>query len=140
MAEVQAADPRARRAALIMLAIAFVAGTLLLWALNTSQSAVASWLREDPARMVRRARWLLAGLAVVTSGPAIAAGAYLLRLGSRVIAAERFPPPGLRVVQDTIVLTGDAARSRGRIFQGLGVLLMVTGASLALLLARLAPR
>ncbi len=140
MAEVQAADPRARRVALIVLAIAFVAGTLLLWALNTSQSAVASWLREDPARTVRRARWLLAGLAVVTSGPAIAAGAYLLRLGSRVIAAERFPPPGMRVVQDTTVVTGDAARSRGRLFQGLAAILLLAAAGLAFLLFRLAPR
>jgi hypothetical protein len=139
MVEVQAADPRARRAALIVLAVAFVVGSLLLWALNAGQPAVARWLRDDPARTTSRARLLLAGLALLTSGPALAAGLYLWRLGARIVSAERFPPPGLRMVQDTTVLTGDSARSRGRLFQGLGLMLFVAGTALALLLVRLSP-
>lgn len=140
MVEVQPADPRARRAALLIIAVGFVAGVVLLWGLEAGQPAVARWLREDPARTAARAQLLLAGLAVATSGPALAAGAYLWRLGSRIVAAERFPPPGLRMVQETLVLTGAAARSRGRIFQGLGLMLTLAGAAIALLLLRLAPR
>lgn len=139
MREVQPADPRARRVALLVLAAGFVAGVALLWALEAGRPAVARWLREDPARTAARARLLLAGLALATSGPALAAGVYLWRLGSRIVTAERFPPPGLRMVQDTMVLTGDAARTRGRIFQALGLVLFVAGSALALLLWRLAP-
>ncbi len=140
MVEVQSADAGARRTALVVMALAFVGGGLLLWALDAGRPAVARWLKEDPAQTAARARLLLVGLAVVTSGPALAAGAYLWRLGGRILTAERFPPPGLRMVQEAIVLTGPAARTRGRIFQAFGAALFVAGCAIALLLWQLAPR
>lgn len=139
MAEVQPADPGARRAALLWLGVAFVAGAILLWFLETSRPAVAAWLKEDPAQTATRARMLLGGLAIVTAGPAVGIGVWLLRLGARVMAAGRFPPPGLRMVQDTVVVAGDAARRRGRIAQGFGLALVGAGLTMAMLLWRLAP-
>ena len=138
MAEVQPADPAARRLALTLVVAGFIVATLLLWGLNAGGPAIAEWLKRDPASMVLRGRVLLVSLAVIMAGPPIAAGVYLLRFGMRVVRADRFPPPGARVIQDMLVLTGDAARSRGRIAQGAGLVLVVAGSVMALLLFRLA--
>jgi hypothetical protein len=138
MAEIHSADPRAQRAALAAVAIFFVSGALLLWGLNAGGPAVAHWLRDDPATMVGRARILLLGLALVMAGPPIAAGVYLWRFGRHVVAANRFPPPGARMVQDMLVLTGDPARARGRIAQGAGLIFALAGTAIVLLLLRLA--
>ena len=73
-------------------------------------------------------------------GPVQALGTawFLWRLGRRTIAAGRFPPPGLRLVRDEPVLTGDAATRRGRIAQGLSVIIGLAVVGLALALWRLA--
>lgn len=139
MVEVQPADPRARRAAFIVLGVGIAGGVLLVWLLEAARPAAAQWLKEDPTRTVARAQLLLAGLALVTSGPAIAAGAYLWRFGARIVSAERFPPPGVRMVQETVVLSGPTARVRGRLFQALGFILFAAGVAMALLLMTLAP-
>lgn len=138
MVEVQPADPRARRLALLLVVLGFGVGALLLWGLNAGSPAVARWLKEDPTAIVTRARMLLVALAFVLAGPPVAAGVYLWRFGTRVVRASRFPPPGARLVQDMLVLTGDAARNRGRIAQGAGLALVLAGSAMALLLWRLA--
>jgi len=138
MAEVQPADPRARRLAFLILAVGFVLGALLLWGLNSGGPTIERWLKEDPSAMVPRARMLLLALALIMAGPPVAAGVYLWRFGTRVVTSTRFPPPGARLVQDMVVLTGDAARNRGRIAQGAGLVLLFAGCVMALLLWRLA--
>ena len=40
-------------------------------------------------------------------------------------AAQRFPPPGMRVVRDTVVLRGAAAAARGALLRWLAVVLVV---------------
>ena len=42
-------------------------------------------------------------------------GLYLLALGKLTIATERFPPPGIRVIRDTVLIQGEEAIRRGRI-------------------------
>jgi hypothetical protein len=140
MAEVQPGDPAAKRLALFIVAGGFLAGGLLLWGLNAGGPAVAGWLRADPAKLVIRARLLLLGLAVLMAGPPALAGVYLLWFGARVVDTARFPPPGVRMVQDTVVLTGVRARRRGRVAQGLGVTLLLASLALTALLWALAPR
>jgi hypothetical protein len=140
MAEVQPADARVKRLAAIVLLLGFLLGAFLLWGLEAGRPAVVRWLRDDPATIGGKARVLLLAVAVVTAGPPVAAGAYLWRLGERVRETQRFPPVGVRMVQDTVVLAGDAARKRGRILQGLALMLIVTGCAMALLLWALAPR
>lgn len=138
MAEVQRADPRAQRIALMVVLAGFVAAALLIWGLNAGGPAIAAWLKADPARMHARAQGLLFTLAVIMAGPPILAGAYLLRFGTRVVRGDRFPPPDARLIQDMLVLTGDAARNRGRIAQVAGTVLILAGCVMAGLLVRLA--
>lgn len=137
MAEVQPADPLARRLALTLVAVGFVVAALLLWGLNAGGPAIADWLRAEPSAIVFRARMLLLTLAIIMVGPPVGAGVYLWRFGSRVVSSNRFPPPGTRLVQDMLVLTGAAAQSRGRLARGAGFILIAAGCVMAVLLWRL---
>ena len=114
MSDIQRADPRARRAALLILVSATVAGGLILAIVTARRSDLEAWVLQD---VTGRARVLAWGLTVLTAGPLAGMAVYYWRLGGRVVRARRFPLPGARVVRDTPVLIGDAARQRGRLAQ-----------------------
>jgi hypothetical protein len=63
---------------------------------------------------------------------------YCWHLGQRILRAARYPLPGMRVVRDTPVATGDAARRRGRLAQSFAAVLGVAALLLAFFLWRLA--
>lgn len=50
---------------------------------------------------------------------------YLYRIGRKTLGSNQFPPPGTKVVRDTVVQTGHAARRRGLILIAGSVMIMV---------------
>jgi hypothetical protein len=52
-------------------------------------------------------------------------GIYFYRVGRKVISSEQCPPPGIKVIHDTVLHTGLAARRRGFMLVGAGVLIMI---------------
>lgn len=52
---------------------------------------------------------------------------YLLMIGRRVIKHERFPPSGMKVIRDTILIKGDKARLRGQVLVFLSIFLILIG-------------
>ena len=123
MTEFEPADPAARRRALLLLVMATGLGTAAV----LSRDAIAYAFGQQ----IDVARWLLPA---VLAGSAVGAAVWAWRLGARVVASGRFPPPGTRTVSKTPILTGDAARRRGRALQWLGVTVL----TLLLLLAAIA--
>jgi hypothetical protein len=92
------------------------------------------WLRRDPED---RLPLVIAVLTILTAVPGVAAAGYCWRIGARTVRAGQYPPPGVRVVVDVGVMTGDAAMRRGRLLQACGLVLGVAAVSLALILWRL---
>ncbi|HEY7742865.1 MAG TPA: hypothetical protein VIA19_07450 [Burkholderiales bacterium] len=125
MNEVQKADPDARRRAALVLIFAAAIGGLLISAFEHFREPFREWLVSDPAETPRRARLALSVSILVLSTPAIAFAIYLWLLGRKVLRAERFPPPGLRVIRDTPVIRGAAAVTRGHAVQIFAVCLGV---------------
>lgn len=123
MTEFQPADPQARRRALLLLMTAAGLGSVAILSRDAVVHAIG--LRLDLVQ------WILPA---VLAGSAVAAALWAWRLGARIVASGRFPPPGIRVVRRTPILTGDAAKRRGRALQWLGVTLL----ALLLLLSALA--
>jgi hypothetical protein len=110
MGEIQPADPAARRHVLVAAAIVAVAGWAAFFFL---QDWLAGLRGLDPLRARRALEEAMIWGSWAATLPVAVLATWLWWVGVRVCRAERFPPPGSKVVRDTPVLHGDAARLRG---------------------------
>jgi hypothetical protein len=94
-----------------------------------------AWVRQD---LCARLKLVIAVLTLITVGPVLGLAGYCWHLGQRILRAAQYPPPGLRVVRDTPIVTGDAARRRGRLVQWFAAVLGMAALLLAFFLWRLA--
>ena len=122
--EIQKADPAARRRAVLVVATTAVAGSLLILWYQRGDAAIVEWLLATLPEAAERPTLLLA-ICVACFLPLLATCGYLFQQGRRIVAARRQPAPGLRVVRDTPVVRGARAVRRGRLLQGLAVLMGV---------------
>ncbi len=124
--EILRADPRLRKRLLTALVVTSLSGTVVLFIL---QGMLAN-LQNLHGEAFERARnglaaaftWSIAGSVVL----AISASVWLWRVGSRSQNALQFPPPGLRVVRDIVILRGEQAVRRGRLLQILAAALLLS--------------
>ena len=138
MEEIQRADPRARRRALLTVACATAAGLTLIALAEHYRPVLEDWVTRDPDQLRARLTVGFATLAVALSGPLLGGAAYFWRLGRSTVRAETFPPPGLAVVRDTVVIRGSAARRRGRLIQLIAAALAFVACAILAMLWRLA--
>lgn len=125
MPEIQKADPGARRKALWLIAVVAAGALLLAWIELAPAGGGPERFAESP--------WLLVVMLVMLLVPVAACGAYTWRMGRRVVKAERFPAPGLKVVRDTPVQTGQQARVTGYMMMFLASLMVVSAFAAAAL-------
>lgn len=135
--EIQPADPATRRLALIIVVVIGALGLItIIWLQNTLDT-ISELRRTDPLEATRMmlavSRLLGAAAAVVCVTIAI----WLAWLSFQIRRAERFPLPHARLVRDTPVLTGAAARRQARIALVFALGLLVSGVLLPILLMRL---
>ena len=130
--EIVRADPAARRWTLIgLLAILVIGGPLVWWLENRVDWF--GWLGDADGLGGSTLTFGVA-LFVILGLPAWVLGAYLFRVGRRTLASERFPPPGIRVVRDTTVREGTAARTTGMALCVLAGLVVFAGTALPLMM------
>ena len=132
MSEIQKADPTARRQALLAVICAAAIGGLLISGFEHFREPFREWLLSEPAETARRARLVIFVSALVLSAPVIAFAIYLWLLGAKVLRAQQFPPPGFRVIRDTLVVGGQGAVTRGHAIQVVAVCLGLAAAILCL--------
>jgi hypothetical protein len=133
--EVQKADPRAQRLAIVALICGPVVGALLIIVAPGLRPGFEAWVREDPET---RLQLLLAGLGFVAIAPLFGLAAYLRDVSRRIARSGRFPPPGLRLIKDTPVVTGSAAAHRARLIRAAAGFFVSGGLVLGFLFWRLA--
>jgi hypothetical protein len=121
MADIQRADSRSRKFAILALAGILFGGVVL-------SVQFESWMedvRSMPVEVARESLTTVFSWSVGIGTVAIAlAGSHCWWWGKRVRRALRFPPPGATVLRDTVILEREAAASRGRLLQFLGVTLI----------------
>lgn len=137
MTDIRKADPTARRKVALVLVVGTCVGALLIVAFERYRIPLSDWVLADPGASAQRARLIFLLLAVLLLAPLLAFAAYLWSLGERVVRAREFPPPGLRLIRDTPVITGERAVSRGRLLKVLALGCGIASAMLGLLLWRL---
>lgn len=118
MPEIQKADPDARRNALWLIAVVAAGAALLAWIEFAPVGLGPERFGGSP--------WLLVVMLVLLLVPMVAYGAYTWRLGRRVVEAGRFPAPGMKVIRDTPVQTGQRARVTGYVMMFLAVLMVAS--------------
>jgi hypothetical protein len=118
------ADPKAQRTAIIVWAIAAVAGTAAVWWLSSYLDSLTELARTDRAASLAlfRSRVLPALMVVVLVS--VICGALLLRQGLRIVRSRQFPLDGTRLISPT-------RRSTGRPAQLIGGALAITGLLMA---------
>jgi len=136
--EVRRADAAFQRLVVLVLVAGTCAGALLIGAFDRYREALADWVRADAGQLARRIELVFAVFAAVLVAPLVGMAAYLSSLGRCTVRTGAFPPLGFRVIRDTPVVRGPAARSRGRTLQGVAVLLIGAAMLIGLLLWRLA--
>jgi hypothetical protein len=128
--EIQRADPVLRRRAVVVVGLVILGGVLL-------QATLGRWLEAHagvagPQERAVVVCALVAGVATV-GGLILVVGGSLWRIGARTRRSRVFPPPGVRVVRDTVVLRDLPAVRRGLTMQLLAVALVLCVACLAVM-------
>ncbi len=137
MPEIQPADPATRRRALAGAAAVALAGWLALFTLQR-------WLRglggADPVatRLALEDAMIWGSWAACL--PVAVFATWLWLQGLRIMRAGRYPAPGMKVIRDTPVLHGGAARLRGLVLRVLAVFLALFAAGTLVAVHRLVAR
>jgi hypothetical protein len=129
MGETQPAEPYARRTAVAIVGCGTLIGVALLVVTGWLRPEFEAWLKRDVSRLT----FVAAAVTILTTAPLLGLAAYLWHLGRRILHVDRYPPPGLRFIREAPVVTGPAARRRGRLIQGFAVVLGLAGLLLAFL-------
>lgn len=137
MTALRRADPTARRTVALLLVVGTCMGALLLVAFARYRIPLSDWMLADPGSSAQRVKMVFRVLVALLLAPLLALAAYLWSLGGKVVRAREFPPPGLRVIRDTPIVTGERAVSRGRLLKVLALGCCIACAVLAVLLWRL---
>lgn len=136
-AEIQRADPAARRLALIgVVAMAGLGLIPIIW-LQGVLDTISELRRTDPVEATRRMLGVTRLLAAATAVTCFVIAIWLAQLSFRIRTAGRFPLPGARVVRDTPVLRGAAAGRQARIALMVALALLISGVLVPALLLRL---
>jgi hypothetical protein len=135
MMDTHRADPTARRTTLVLLLFAAAAGALLIFGAGLARPSVQAWVEED---LHSRLTIVVLVLTVIAAGPPLGLAFYLWQFGGRVIATARFPPPEARVIKDVPVVSGEAARSRGRALRLFAAMIAIGALLIGAILLRLA--
>ncbi|HEX2474706.1 MAG TPA: hypothetical protein VHK01_08170 [Lacipirellulaceae bacterium] len=138
MSDIQRADPKTRRIALIAVVAAALVGLALIAAAQSQLGALQKYLADNPAEIHANLRIITWTLTAAVVGPVWLANIYLWRLGSRIVASGLFPPPGMPVINDTIVLRDTAAKRCGRGLQILAAVMCAAALGFAVAVWRLA--
>ncbi|HEX9153964.1 MAG TPA: hypothetical protein VF819_00290 [Nitrospira sp.] len=124
--DIQRADAGTRRRAIWIVVLGIAAGAVLLLWFEQSLPALIAWATGNPNQGAARAKLLLALIGTVIVVPLAGFAAYLWFLGERISKSGRFPLPSMKVVRDTVVVTGQAAVTRSRFVKVLAVFLAIS--------------
>jgi len=128
------ADPAYRRRALLVYAVGLPLAVMLFVLLrHWGLPMLVEHLRRSGDGALR----LFKVLGIVSLAIPLGASVYLFRLGRRIQLTEQVPLPGTKVIRDTPVVSGPAARRLGTTIVALSVAAALLVAVVAVRFARL---
>lgn len=129
-ADVQAADVPLRRIVLAGLTLVGLVGCFLVLKLEAYFQELQRLSKTDLVAAAGKVQQLSAVVLISLGAVTVLFGIYLISLAVRVIRGERFPPPGARVINDTKILRGAAAKRYGMAAMVLALAILVAGVAI----------
>ena len=136
MTRIQKTDSAARKRAIATVITVVLIGTFVVALFERSQITIATWLLDNADTLENNRGIVVVGVAILCA-PLLVSGIHIFFLGSRVVRAQRFPPPGHAVIRDTKIIEGRAAVMRGRFLQSMSIVLVASVAAGILLVVYL---
>ena len=133
---VQKADLTARRNAIAYLSLILITASILLLWLEINQSVVEVWMEWTMQRLME-SPYLVPIMSGLMMLPLILFSIYLVREGSLICRAQRFPRPGQAVIRDTVIREGAVAHRYGRVLQVIALILLACAVLLPVFITRL---
>ena len=130
-------DKKYRMMVIFLLLGAVAIGIGLILFTNTYIHELEQVAQHAPEEALMNTSLLLLGITMLAGLPAVGIGTYVIYLGHRIRITEQIPPPGTRVVVDTTVIKGKAARVRGIVLMVLGGLVILCGLGLPIVFWKL---
>ncbi len=135
--EIVYADKKLRqRAVLLMLTLILILAPIALLTLNYLNDLEALAESNSKEALSKAITLTYIWGAFFTIGN-LAIFSYLMWLGIKIIKADRYPPPGMRVIKDTKVVRGKRARFRGGLLIFTAVLILLAGSTTIIIAAKL---
>lgn len=125
MAEIQKADLPTRRRLITVLIVLALGGFLVIFAFEQNKTALFNWVLTGPTQTALRVKIMLWLICAVLEIPLLGIAIFTWKMADRILIAERFPPPGMPVIRETIVQVGQRARRRGRLLQAFAVVFVL---------------
>lgn len=118
--EVLRTDPVYRKRLFLAYGVCVLAGVAATW---FGVPRFMRYLAAQPfSHAVRTVELVAVGFILSFTVPAL----YLINVGRTVLRHSAFPYPGMKVIRDTRVRTGDSARKLGKFLVGLGIFAIFT--------------
>ena len=137
MSDIIRADPTyIRRAVLIVIAFGAL-GAVLILTFEHFRADFLSWITSDPGQRSRRLGFITLLLGAAMPVPLLGFAFYVWNLGTKVVREQQFPPSGMTVIRDTVIMRGSSAVWRGRAGQILAVSFGILSIVFPLLLWRI---
>jgi len=125
--EIVPADKNLRNRTIILAIVLFVVGLAVLYLLRVRLEAIENLAGEDLSSAVDQVLRLTAIVAWVAGPSFVGLGVWLWWIARRINRGGRFPPPGMKVIRDTPVRTGDRAKGLARLAQVAALVCLVWG-------------
>jgi hypothetical protein len=135
--EVVKADPALRRIVFLCLLLVVSVGLFAVDRLPRELATILALARAYPEEARRRTVVVLGVILVPLVALVVAAAVDAIRRGVETVRAECYPPPGMRVFRDTVVVRGRLARVLGMLSGTLGALLILLCVTLAVFTVQL---
>lgn len=80
----------------------------------------------EPDAAIQKIKGLIVGIIAVNAVLSSVFGLSFVLLAVRVFRSGQFPPPGMKVIRDTVLRTGRKAKAAGAVLSGAAVLVLST--------------
>jgi hypothetical protein len=120
------ADKSLRKKVLLIVLLCIPIGFFLIQSVTDYIEVCKSLADTDIDLAIRKMKELIALIMVINALVSSAIGLYLIFLAVKILKSNSYPPPGMKVIQDTRIRTGKKAKIAGAAFIFMAMLILST--------------